>query len=808
MKWFYIITCFIVIEGIENNLWSQLNAKITGNIFDEQTNEPLYFVNVSVRNTKRGTTSNRSGYYEIKLSPGSFELIFSMMGYKTLRQQLKLTENQSLIYDVYLSPTVLYMPGLTIIASKTAQQKQNESVSSFAFETKKIMKLPFSLNDINRALKTLPGISSNNAKSSEFNVRGGSFEENLVQIDGVTIYRPFHLKEMPNASISILNMNLMKKVNLMTGGFPAKFGDKMSSVIEIEYRDGNTKNFKSQIEAGVVTTNLLIEGPLGKKCSAIIGFNKSYFQPAMRVMDRYFSDFFSGSGINGFPTFYDLQGRVNYRINNQHQIALLFLNSGDHYSEEPGYRHENYTRHFDTIYTQMKTTDKTEFKGDFSNTLLALRFRNQIRNTLYAKTTISYYDEKEDLLLESEYNVNNRYYYRDDNRYRGFSNYNNDDRYQVNLHIKTLELKTELAFKLTPYHEVETGFNFQQINYIYQLDDYSERITYHNIVNYPDTTKVDTLFYDDNYDNHVSLTSTSYKISGYLQDNWQIGDRLFANIGIRADYFDLNKNLNFSPRFSCSYSFTDGGIIKLAWGHYYQSPMYNEFKYKAARSDNTKNQQAIHYVAGIRQKILNLFEFKIEYYYKDYHNLIPYDSRNGYKLSTQQNDAIGFAKGIDLQLKYNFSKISGWLSYGFMIAKENVVTDDRGCFPRATEQRHSLAAIADWTITDKWRIYGKYLYGSGLPYTPMVFDTDSRKFSAAAINSAYLPSYKRFDLRISTTFSLTWCKCEFYLEGINLFNNKNVFSYGNYGIDEFGNTTKEAKKLLPCVPNAGFKILL
>jgi len=799
---------------------AQQKLKISGNIYDAQTKSKLPFVNVVVMNTNRGTMADQNGYFELLLpaqalntanaESRTYELMFSMIGYQSRKQKISASKKRENVLNIQLTPTVVYLPGVTIIAPKTTQQRQNESVSSYSFETKKIKDLPFSFNDVNRALKTLPGISSNNEKSSEFNVRGGSFEENLVQIDGVTVYRPFHLKEMPNASISILSMALMDRVNLITGGFPAKYGDKMSSVLSVNYRNGCCEKLASQIEIGVINTNILLEGPLSKNGSWILGFNKSHLEPSMKIMNRYFPEFLES--IHGTPKFYDLQGKVNYNFNRQHQIFLLFLNSTDNYDETPRSYLENYSQNYSTLYRMRQTEDISKFNAKFRNTLMAVHFSNQLNSSILSRTMFSRYDEIETLQLNSEHYDHNQFYYLSNDESHGFISYENVDRYGLNLETQTYEIKNDLTFKITPYHELEGGSNFKQIKYLYNLNDRSERLTYNNYFNYPDTTKIDTIFYEDNYHDQIELESTTYKIGGYLQDNWQISDRIFFNLGLRADYFDFNKNLNISPRISGSLSFQNGGLLKLAWGHYFQSPMYYEFKLKTASSANTENQKAIHYIIGYQQKLKNLFEIKLDGYYKDYFNLIPYYLRSGYKLSTQQNDATGFAKGFDIQLKYNLSgappgHISGWLSYGFMIAKEKTRGDSTVYYPRTTDQRHSISMILDWNITDKWRLYTKFLYGSGFPFTPTLFDLTTQKFTAGPKNSEYLPAYQRVDLRISRNFTFSSGNFNIFLEVINLLNRKNIYTYEEYGISENGEVSRRAKRLLPITPNIGMKII-
>jgi len=794
------VILLIALITISNNSWGQNKVKITGRIFNKETGEVLPFTDVFVRGTNWGDMADDKGYYELQLPAGRYELIVSRMGYKTFVQIVDLKGDDDLSLDLYLFPRVLHMPGVTVIASKTVRQRQNESVSSLAFNTKKIKEMPFTLNDVNRALKTLPGITSNNGKSSEFNVRGGSFDENLVQVDGIKIYEPFHMKNAPYTSVSILNMDIMEEVNLFTGGFPARFGDKMSSVLDIKYRSGNRERFRSQIEIGGVRLNTLLEGPIGQKGSWIVGFNKSYIELAMKVMEKYkiAPKFYMTQEP---PRFYDLQGKIDFELGKGHQGEFLFLNSGDFYNEDiPWYSEAVRIDLTPSMYTTMRTYDYSFIDAHYRNTLLALKLLDRVAQNLLLETSLSYYDILENYNSISIYEVVNRYYNYDD-EYLGFTSSYSHTKWNNYRRTSTLELKNDLTFRLNPFRELEAGFSVQSIRYLNDGDEFAERLAYGG----RDTTKIDTLYVEDISEKPLMKVST-YKMAGYVQDSWQLSDRLFTTLGIRIDYFDFNKDVTFSPRLSCSYTLRDGSIFKLAWGYYYQSPALNEFKFPKACSENTRSQRAIHYIAGYQRKLSNSFELKIDVYYKDYQDLISYYWQGGRKFSTKENDTLGFAKGVDLQLKYNLSKISGWLSYGFLIAKEDVKNDHRGFYPRPTDQRHSLAAVAEWNITPKWRLYGKFLYGSGFPYTPMIFDVNRYSLTRGAKNSEYLPSYKRVDLRILRDFSFNWGRLSIYIEIINIFNNKNVLYYRRYRIDQHGRIVKDARTLLPRLPNLGIKV--
>ncbi len=801
---FIFPTLMSILIGTSPIISAQQISRVQGNIYDAQTNQKLSFVNVIVVNSHYGTMANEKGHYTLKLPSGKHKILFSMIGYKTFLKEFKLNENQILNLDIFLTPTILYMPGITVIAPKTTQQKQNESVSSYAVGSRKIENLPFSFNDINRPLKTLPGVTSNNEKSSEFNVRGGSYDENLVLIDNVIIYRPFHLKGMPNASISVLNMSLMENVDLITGGFPARYGDKMSSVLNIKYREGRKDRIHSRLEVGVTNTNFSIEGPLMKNCSWLMGFNKSYFTQSIKMMRYYFPDFLKS--IYGIPRFYDLQGKLNFEISRQHNFSLFFLNSRDDYFEIPSLQSSFITHQFSSTYVQLKTINESRFDSNSGNTILASQFWSRINNSIDSKFTFSYYTEIENLSLFSKNYAESKFYNNKTNEYRGFRNYDNIDRYVMNLNTKIFEYNYRLILKMNSYHDFETGLNYQRLHYFYKLNDFSKRIVYSNINNYPDTAQIDTLFYDDNFNDNFYLKSKTYKIGAYLQDSWQFKNHIFLNLGVRYDYFDLNKNSNFSPRIALSYSLDNGSIFKLAWGVYYQSPIYSEVRLKTASSNNTQNQKAIHYIIGYRQKIKETLDITIDTYYKRYQNIIPYYLRNGYKLSTQKNNAIGFAKGIDIQLKYNMANISGWLSYSLLKAEEKIKDNNQGYYPRPTDQRHTIAMVIDWPFRKKWQIIGKFLYGSGFPYTPKIFDFSSKHFVNGKINSRRLPPYSRADLRISREFHFSRVTCNIFFEIINLFHHKNIITYENYGFDENGNLSKVGKTLLPITPNIGLRI--
>ena len=798
----YFVILIIVSQLIPNVALSQAKIKLIGHILDGQTYSGLAMANINILKTHKGTISDKNGNFSLKLREGKHILEISMIGYQTVQKSFTIASRQSpQIITIFLQPTVLFMQGVTITAPRSLHEKQSDNVSSFQFEANRIKNLPFSLNDVNRALKTLPGVSSNNEKSSEFYIRGGGFDENLVQIDGIAIYHPFHLKELPNASISILNLAMVNRLNVITGGFPAKYGDKMSSVIDISYRNGNPEKIKGTLKIGTVNSNLLIEGPFGHRISWIASFNKSYFGPSMRIIRSHFPDVLEG--VDGIPTYYDFQSKLNFTPNAKQHYSFLFLKSSDSYREPQQNRLQNFTSSLETVYSKVTVQSQSQLEGTFGNLMLALNAYNYLSPSVLSQIILSLYDETENLESFSISSILNEFYAKKNIDYLGFGNYSNNKNLRANIRIRTAEFKENMTIKASAFHEIETGFTISGYFYRYFLSDFSMRYLFSN---YPDTVQTDTLFYDSNYDLRNRLQAKSVKASIYLQDNWQINPNIFMNYGLRGDYFRINQQATLSPRVSISYNLGKNGLIKFASGYYYQSPNYYEIKYDYSTSENTKSQLALHYILGYQKSFTRHFQFVIDAFYKDYKNLIPYRIQDGYKISKRTNSAVGFAKGIDTQIKYKLGVLSGWFSYGFLIAREKTV-NAHFFYPRYSDQRHTVSFVFNCKLDKNWQVSGKYFYGSGFPYTPMIFDRTSLHFIPGTIHSRYLPSYERLDIRIFKHIKLPSFSFDFYFEVINLTNHNNIFCYQHYNFNKDGTISKQGKRLLPITPNVGLSFI-
>ncbi|MBI3788459.1 MAG: hypothetical protein HY276_09415 [Ignavibacteriales bacterium] len=282
------------------------------------------------------------------------------------------------------------------------------------------------------------------------------------------------------------------------------------------------------------------------------------------------------------------------------------------------------------------------------------------------------------------------------------------------------------------------------------------------------------------------------------------------------DYFDFNKDWNVSPRISASYRTAIGTTLRAAWGFYYQSPIYRQLAYSAASDTNTRAQKAIHYILSAEHTFLfnpasnSSLKIKIEGYYKRYDNLISSTRASDGRISySRRNDASGSANGIDLYVVLNTADFYGWISYGLLHAKEDLVNDTIGEYARYTDQRHTLAFVGDVVLGSRWSLNARFYYGSGYAFTPY----NSRYNSAAKRwewirgdkNSAYLPAYNRVDIRLSKEFEIAGFAVLAFLDVNNLFNAKNIQSY-RYRFNNNGSPYVEEIELWPIVPTLGMTI--
>jgi outer membrane receptor for ferrienterochelin and colicin len=789
-------------------LFSTIHAEsyvLRGVVKDGATNEPLSFANIVLNETNQGTAADESGNFMIKLNKGIYNLRCSYVGYKTVTYSISIVKDT--MVTITMNSIDMLLQDVTVYANHGIEDEQKE-ISALSLQSEKLGETTSLIPDVLRSVQMLPGVAVNNEFSSKFNVRGGSPDENLILVNGTQVYEPYHVKEARNASIGIFNVDMIRKMDLITGGFSARYGDKMSSVVNIEYREGDRNNFKGQASLSITDLIGLAEGPLGKNGSFIIGVRQSYFQFILNMLNV-------EESIH--PSFYDVQGVLAYNLAPQNKLTFKFIHAGDNFFSDPELNfHGPYlsNSNFNGISGKLTqtTNDSASSQAKYYSTMVALQSTNVISSNALLKSEISFYDQREN---EHAGKIN---YYRDDfkaNNINAFYQNLSYDLYQNDLSIRTLEINSSYDLQLSSFYWLKTGLSYQHIFY---NSNFINSTTYTEITNkyyYPDTSYNFKYYYQSG--NKIdSINAQSYKTAGYIENIFSLGDKIIFNIGGRFDYFDLNKDLTFSPRINCSYNIIPSLTIRGAWGYYYQSPIYQQIAYSTSSDSNTQSERAIHYVLGIEYNLIsnfnnqNFLKIKVEGYHKVYDNLISSAiSSDGYISYSRKNDAIGRTSGIDFLIMYSVSSFSGWISYTILSAEQKLLNDDYGYFPRNTDQRNTLAVFAGVNLGKGWEVSARVVYGSGFAYTPSKAGYDERAgvwyWDQADPNSAYLPPYKRIDFRTSKNFNLFGLSSSAFIDISNIFNYKNIQSY-QYTFTGNGKPRIKEITLWPILPTLGLVI--
>ena len=767
---------------------------VKGRLLDETNSEPLIAANILVENTSLGTSTDDNGNFEVILKTIPQTLIFSYIGYKT---EKIIVDRETRDLKVLLQPTSYMLQEISVFSKQknndlNAASIQNVEVKNFAGFTK----------DALRSVQLMPGVSSNNEGSPLINVRGGTYDENLVLVNGVEIYSPFHLKAFAPMGVGIFNIDMVKNINFSAGGFSAEYGNALSSIMNVEYDKGNKDVYSTKIDLSMIDLALLTQGPVTNKGSFTLGIRKSYLDMLLKL----------ASPQEVHADYYDVQSVLNYQLSNSDIITVTGIYSKDNVSQDPTTSSASATYNNSYINNQRTNeyVSESTYKSvitSYYNTLLAVKYDKVFQHDFLSQTILSWYDE-----IENEDMIStNRGEHSFSNFPDRFVRYTNDYNALNNLKIQTLSLKQGFTFAVSPFYTIKAGLSYKKI--FYNIDQEKSRNQFYseNITKYPNVTNV--IYPKDPADNDTTIINiSSFRNEGYLENIFQLSESFLINAGGRLDYFDMNKETKFSPRIGLSYNLPSELVLRLSWGIFYQPPTYKQLRFSENTAQNTSYQKSIHYIAGLEKNFSSDVSCKLEYYYKRYSDLLPVSrvTNSTLQYRTKENNTEGYATGFDFQFIGRSPSFDVWVSYGFLVAKEKLYTETN-YYPRYTDQRHTLSSVVSIDLGLEWESSVRFFYGSGYAFTPsnLVYSSSDKKYvwTPAEKNSDYYPSYTRVDFRLGKTFSLFNHPLKCYLDVLNVLGTKNVLSY-RYSFDKNRNPERTVVSLLPMIPSLGFSYAL
>jgi hypothetical protein len=731
-------------------LFGQLSGiSVKGRVVDDE-NHPMEMVHVSVKGTSVGVATNNLGEFTLPpVSEKSIILVFSFVGYETSEYQVSLSGNpfvlQVLKRDMQRIREV-------VVEGRGDNRNSNNLVTILPKLTER---LPAMAGSVETLIKTLPGVSNNNELSSQYSVRGGNFDENLVYVNGIEIIRPFLVKSGEQEGLSFINSDLVSSIGFSSGGFDASYGDKMSSVLDITYRKPTYT--RATAEIGALGGSAHFEGSaLHGKFTHLTGIrykNTAYLLGTLDKKGEY------------NPSFTDLQTYLNYRFNPRFSLGFLGNYSANSFQLIP----ESRLTKFGTLANpyQFKVYFDGRERDKFENYLGAVAADYSPNERLSLKLQVSSFNSVEN----ESFDILGEYYLSDINQIPESPTYSDSamvigtgaylDHARNSLAAGILGIEQRGSFS-ADHHQFQWGFKYQHERISDHVNEWEMRdSTGYSI---PSNSNALALY------RYVSGNNTviSNRLSGFIQDfrTTRLGTgELSITGGVRFQYWDYNQQMIVSPRISGTWKIGSEGIriIRAAWGVYQQMPFFKELKNREAQIvQGVKAQKAIHYLVGYDQEF-NAFErpfrFTAEVWYKDLKHLIPYQIDNLNISYIPNQEATGYAAGIDFKINGEFVPgAQSWASLSLMKTEEDITGDFYfkenaagsgsekiypGYIPRPTDQRLNFSLFFQdyFPGYPSVKMSMTLFYGSRLPFGPPQGERYMDTFR--------MPSYRRVDVGFS-----------------------------------------------------------
>ena len=701
---------------------------LSGRVIDEN-NDPVEFASVSCPKQGKMTMTSLKGDYSLQLqSADSVEIRFSMVGYKTKVRILRRPRGKQTMQVVLHSSD-------NALSEVTITGKRIETGQTQELSKEHLKSMPSTTgNAVEEMIQSQAGVSTHSELSSQYNVRGGSFDENSVYINNVEIFRPFLVRSGQQEGISVINPDMVEKIGFSTGGYEARYGDKMSSALNIEYR--RPKRFEASATASMLGASAFV-GMSNKKFSWSNGLRyktTKYLLGSMDTKGEY------------QPTFIDYQTYLTYSPNKRWDIKFLGNISDNHYNFTPEDRETNFgtMENVKAFKVYFDGHEKDVFRTFFGSLGITRKFGENTSLSLIASAFNTREQEKYDIqgqywLTQTETSEN-----------LGVGTYFQHTRNYLKAHVESAKLLFKTKQKK---HDIEAAFTYkwEHINensVEYEMRDSSK-------YSIPHTGKDLYMIYSMRAKN----TLTANRIEAYAQDTYRFtgsaGKTLYTlNYGVRLAYWSFTKETILSPRLSLGIipAFNDNITMRFATGLYYQAPFFKEIRDTttvngityASLNRKAKSQRSIHFIAGFdyRFKMNNRpFKFTAEAYYKALGNLVPYSVNNVKVVYYGDNMCSGHAAGLDLKLFGEFVPgTDSWVSLSLMNTSMKL---NGKSIPLPTDQRYAVNMFFTdyFPGTTRWKMSLKLALADGLPFSAPHRELESNVFRA--------PAYKRADIGLN-----------------------------------------------------------
>jgi len=707
-------------------------AFVSGKVLDENEN-PLSKVSVVILGRQSGIVTSDSGTFHLKvIANRAFAIQFSYTGYKIEQRNFLLNENEEEFVTVKMERGATELPGVTV-----SNQRDRENAGLIQINPKYTLNLPAPVTGVESVIKIFVG--SNNELTSQYNVRGGSYDENLIYVNDFEIFRPYLVSNAQQEGLSFINPEMVRNINFYAGGFQAKYGDKMSSVLDIQYK--KPKAFGGSAYVGILEQGFHVEGVTSKNRLAYL----------VGLRNRTNKNLLSSQETKGnyVPSSTDLQALITYQFNSRWQAEFLGNVSKTKFSFEPEFSQLTssvFSPYFSANLGLDVYFDGREKDQYFTN-MVGVSVTEQVNRRLKLKWLASRLENNEDenIDITGAYLFGERDFDKSKPTYGLIVNPLGAGLYQ-NYARNTLDITNWNISHRGSYdngkHFFQWGLGVDQtlINDKLNEWEYLDSAGY-SLPHTPDVLQLNGVI-------KSTADLTINKVSGFFQDNIVFGDTsnsFTLQLGVRYNYNSLNKESLVSPRIGASWkpNWRHDFVFRAAAGVYDQPPFYRELrKYDGTLNTDVKAQRSIQGVAGFDYNFKGMggrpFRWTTETYYKSMTHVNPYDVENVRVRYYGNNDAKAYAAGFETRLFGELVKdAESWISFGIMRTKENIKNDyyteytldslnqpidstkvPGGWFRRPTDRLITFGMFfQDYLSTNKnFKVYLNMIYGSNLPY--------------------------------------------------------------------------------------------
>ena len=700
--------------------FSQEKVTLSGHIRDATNGEELIGANIYVEGAGIGTSTNVYGFYSLSMAPGHYKISFSYLGYQSTFREIAMDKSQ--VLDVELELEGLLTMEVVVVAEEADKNVKNIEMSVEKLSASQIKQIPQVMGeaDLIRSIQLLPGVSTVGEGATGFNVRGGSVDQNLILLDEATVYNSSHLFGL----FSVFNVDAIKDSKLYKGGIPAKYGGRLSSVLDVRQRDGNRKNFAATGGIGLIASRLTLEGPIQKDESSFMVAGRSSYGHLFLKFNEDLKD--------NTVYFYDLNAKANFTLSDKDRIFLSGYFGKDVFNFGEA------------------------FSSDWGNATASVRWNHLFSDRLFSNFTAIY----------SDYGYS-------------FGVPEGAEAFDWDANIYNYVLKSDFSYFFNPKSKLDFGTeaNFYRFHPGRVMGIGGESIF--NEIDVQHQYALEAGIYASyehepvrNLTLQYGLRFSTFQRLGkediYIYENGEPTER--EAIVDTVSYGSLEKIISFSapePRFSANYLINDQHSVKFSYNRMRQYIHLVSNTTSATPIDiwtpsgkyidpSTVDQVAIGYFRNFKG---NAYEASIEGFYKDFDNLLDY--KDGAELlvnSTLETELLsgeGRAYGLELSVRKNKGAVTGWVSYTLSRSERKVLgINNDEYFPSNYDKTHDLSVTAIWQMNERWTFSSNFAFATGRPIT---YPASRYVYDGITVphynnrNGARIPEYHRLDLGVQFT---------------------------------------------------------